>query len=265
MRVIMLQQFTQHGANLVKHLLKYHPQEHKNVCNENESSSSKNFENTSNESNVLNIISQECVKLVAIHGRPLSLIDDEAFQKILSLVLVKANENKKINSYNIREQVVNSAYELRMQLANELQGKFISLKVDIASISTRGFMGVNLQYIENSRIILRHIGLLELHQGHKSDYLKEKLLFILRKFRIDVNQIYSITTDNGANVLKMGRLMNVIDEPSPGPLNIDDSDDGDDNDFNINHNEIVAGLAEIINTPNTSDTFSPQIFIVVVK
>lgn len=258
---------TQHGANLAKHLSIHHPQEYKNVCDQNESGSSSHSTPLKKSEDTLNILSQECVKLVAIHGRPLSLIDDEAFQKILSLVPVKVeNENKKINSYNIRDQVVKTAYELRTELANELRGKFISLKVDIASISTRGFMGVNLQFIQNGRIILRNIGLIELHQSHTSEYLKEKLLFILTKFRIDTNQIYSITTDNGANMIKMGRLMNVLDDPSPGSSNntglTSESDEENDGDININESEIEARLEEITNFEYCFGIIRPHICIV---
>lgn len=33
-------------------------------------------------------------------------------------------------------------------------------------------------------------------------YLKETVLNVLKKFKINQNQIYSITTDNGANMVK---------------------------------------------------------------
>lgn len=33
-------------------------------------------------------------------------------------------------------------------------------------------------------------------------YLKDTIVNVLKKFKIDINQVYTITSDNGANMLK---------------------------------------------------------------
>lgn len=40
-------------------------------------------------------------------------------------------------------------------------------------------------------------------------YLKETILNILKKFKIEQNQLYTITSDNGANMLK---AINLVEE-----------------------------------------------------
>ncbi|CAK1591073.1 unnamed protein product [Parnassius mnemosyne] len=191
---------TLHGANLLKHLSKYHEKEYKEVLllnKENYNLSKKPRLSTQDS------LLQECTNLVTVHGRPLTLIDDHAFQNILSMI---PNINLAINSQNVRCTLKDTADQLRSNLANEVRNLPICLKVDVASLSNRSFMGVNAQYIKDGQIVLRNLAVIELFKRHTSEHLKERLIFILRRFRIHNKQVYCITTDNGANILKMSRL-----------------------------------------------------------
>ena len=61
-------------------------------------------------------------------------------------------------------------------------------------------MGINIQYINKIfEIIVYTIEKIELFERHHLYYIKDQLL---NKNNIHINQIYSITTDNGANVIK---------------------------------------------------------------
>ncbi|CAI6370524.1 unnamed protein product [Macrosiphum euphorbiae] len=60
-----------------------------------------------------------------------------------------------------------------------------------------------MQYIAEDSIKLRTLGLIELTESHTGIYLKQTILNILKKFKIDPNQLYTITSDNVANMLNV--------------------------------------------------------------
>ena len=47
----------------------------------------------------------------------------------------------------------------------------------------------------------------ELTERHTAEYLKTVILTVLKDYNINLNQIYSITSDNGANMLKSTQLL----------------------------------------------------------
>ncbi|KAJ8719720.1 hypothetical protein PYW08_011895 [Mythimna loreyi] len=187
------------GSNLMKHL-KIHKTEFEEVSTLN-----INQKEAFQKSHNSEILIKECTSLVTIHCRPLALLDDEAFQNILAMI---PDCNVKIGSRKIRDCLIETAGTLRIEMAKELQDKLICIKVDIASLSLRSFMGINAQYLEQGNIVLKNLAMIELLDRHTSEHLKEQVLFVLQRFRIGLDNVYSFTTDNGANMLKMSRLMN---------------------------------------------------------
>jgi hypothetical protein len=139
------------------------------------------------------------------HERPFSMIGDTAFKNLLSMI---PNNTRVINSKKVRDNVESIAIKIRYDICKTLQKRIICLKVDIASIGTRFFLGVNCQFLEEGNIIWKNLAETEIFQRHTAEHLKDLLLLTLRRYRIDVKQIYCITTDNGANMLKMSKLVN---------------------------------------------------------
>lgn len=191
----------------MKHLQHQHKMIYKEVLELN-FSRQESASTTARQKTIPDMVLEECTNLVAVHGRPFSIINDKAFKNLLALI----PENKStINALKVRENVKAMATNMRDQLANILHGKKISIKIDIASIGTRSFMGINCQYLENGKVLLKNLGVIEIFQRHTSEHLKEILIFNLHRFRINTefnNQIYCITTDNGANMIKLSKLMN---------------------------------------------------------
>ncbi|CAK1589123.1 unnamed protein product [Parnassius mnemosyne] len=204
---------THHGANLLKHLKRIHEEEYTKVVDLNRSQE----ENTAIElQNCTNseIVLRECTNLVVVHGRPFSLMNDTAFQNLISLI---PNSEATVNAQAIKDNVKLTASNIRDELVNALQGKILSLKIDIIFHATRSFMGINCQYIEDGHIILQNLGIIEIFQRYSSEYLKELLINNLHRIGIDTEhnkQIYNITIDNGTNMIQ------IVDESG---LNNDDA------------------------------------------
>lgn len=88
-----------------------------------------------------------------------------------------------------------------------MQDRLISLKVDAATRHDRGFLGINIQFLENGVIHIRTLGIIELVQKHTAEYLQQVIMKVLDVYGISVSNIYSFTSDNGANMVKLGRLL----------------------------------------------------------
>ncbi|CAK1582169.1 unnamed protein product [Parnassius mnemosyne] len=58
------------------------------------------------------------------------------------------------------------------------------------------------------KIVLRNLSIVELFDRSTGQYLKENVVFILSRYGIELNQIHTITTDNGANMIIMTNQLN---------------------------------------------------------
>ena len=86
----------------------------------------------------------------------------------------------------------------------------------------RAILGVNIQLIKNGKPTLKTIAMKELTHRHTAEYTKITVAEVLHE--ISVSQIYTVTTDNGVDMLKSVKLLlneqlkenAFADEDSPG-------------------------------------------------
>ena len=116
-----------------------------------------------------------------------------------------------VNAKNIREKIGEKANDVRYRLKLEVKGKLVSLKADVATCHDRSIIGVNLQFISNGKIQLRTLAMKKLKENHTGFSLKTVLDEFIEQYEIKSNQIYSLTTDNGADMLKRVRLFSQED------------------------------------------------------
>ena len=84
-------------------------------------------------------------------------------------------------------------------------------------------LGINIQLIKNGKLTLRTIAMKEITR-HTAEYIKNAVADVLEQYEISLSQIYTVTTDNGANMLKSVKLLSneqlkenaFADEDSPG-------------------------------------------------
>ncbi|XP_065318845.1 uncharacterized protein LOC135926842 [Gordionus sp. m RMFG-2023] len=68
------------------------------------------------------------LELVTVNGRPLSIIEDSGFQRIINPLL--SGLNLVINKENLSRTINKTAQSIRDKISREVEGKLISLKVD---------------------------------------------------------------------------------------------------------------------------------------
>lgn len=143
-----------------------------------------------------------CLEMVTVNGRPFKMLEDSGFKKIIDPIQESLKSKTRINAQNIRDDILVSASELKLKITNQLSKKMISLKVDAATRMNRSFLGINVQFMEENQIVLRTLSVHELHQSHTGAYLKDVIINCLESFGVKNTQIYTITCDNGANMIK---------------------------------------------------------------
>lgn len=109
----------------------------------------------------------------------------------------------------------------------------MSIKVDIATRLDRSVMGVNVQFCNEGKIVLRNLCVKELKSRHTGEHIKKELIDVLAEFKISPSQIYSITTDNAANMV---RAVQLLGEEADIHLELDsDEEEPEDNTQNQEH------------------------------
>lgn len=191
-----------HTSNLKSHLALKHLEEYR-IVNDINANSPATLRISGIASNIDNI-KVMCMKLITTHGRPLAMMEDEAFQQ---LVKAASKDGIQVNIKSIKELVIIQAADIRNKICNEVKNSMISLKVDSVTCAERKFLGINIQYIKNSDIVIRNLAVTEVHQSQTGDHLKDTVEEVLTDFKINKDQIYSICTDNGANMIRMTKLL----------------------------------------------------------
>uniref|UniRef100_A0A6P4EDG3 Uncharacterized protein LOC108042374 n=1 Tax=Drosophila rhopaloa TaxID=1041015 RepID=A0A6P4EDG3_DRORH len=117
-----------------------------------------------------------------------------------------------MNLVSVKEQLV------KQNIRALVKGKLVSLKIDVATIMYKAILGVNLQMVHASlaktEVIVKTLGMIELGESHTGIYMKNKILEILDDYGISLDQIYSITSDNGRNMIKAVQVLNDATEES---------------------------------------------------
>ena len=86
-------------------------------------------------------------------------------------------------------------------------GKLISVKCDGVSIRCESFMGINCQIFNDSKINVLFLGVRRLMLGSNSEQSLKILLDVLGTYGIGVENLISLTCDNGANYIKLGNYL----------------------------------------------------------
>lgn len=88
-----------------------------------------------------------------------------------------------------------------------LRARLVSLKIDCAKHLEHAVLDVNVQYVENGKIHLQTLTTKVMFERHTAERLKSEFLQVLSRYDVSLEQVYSIMTDNGANMLKTAALL----------------------------------------------------------
>lgn len=113
-----------------------------------------------------------------------------------------------INDKKVRSNVETLASKVRCEVSDILKNKIICLKVDIASIGPRFFLGINCQYVDGGHACLKNLAVTEIFRRHTSNHLKDLLLLTKISYWYSGNILHNeLTIDNSANMLKITNFL----------------------------------------------------------
>lgn len=192
-------------ANLKRHVKNCHKDYTKTII-ENKSHDEISFEE------LLDV----CVEITTVNGRPFSIVNDSGFRKLLNILLSQIEKHTGNKEYitipRVQNQMRSICDETKNKIIDETKNKLISLQLDIATKNHRGILGVNIQYVKDSKVVVRTLKMINLTRRHTGKNLASEVKQILEQFGISLRQIYSITTDNGSNVLLSAEILNDLAE-----------------------------------------------------
>jgi hypothetical protein len=176
---------------------------------------------------------QNCAEMVAINGRPFLSLSDSGFRKFIEDDLKELREAGWAISFDdknyaeIKAYIAQLALKIENKITIETNAQFISLMVDIARKNNRSFLGISAQYMINGVVKVRALGMKQLKSAQTAQHIKNVITSCLIRFDIKIDQVVSITTDNGSNMLAMIDLFNVDGDAGRG---VDDDSGADDDD-----------------------------------
>lgn len=173
--------------------------------------------------------------MVTKNGRPLTAVEDEGLRIIIDPILKSLNLT--INRRNICDWIERYANDLREKIKLETKNKIVCIKMDGATRHDRHILGINLQLILDGKIAIRHIAMVELTESATSEYLAKTLINCLKTYNIKLDQVYSITSDNAANMIKCVQNLSEMFMTNTDITTDEVCQDPDDNanpDFNSN-------------------------------
>ncbi|XP_064475529.1 zinc finger BED domain-containing protein 4-like [Ornithodoros turicata] len=215
----------QHAANLQRHLERHHHEIYKEICTQSAAldagaggSQELKRPRVSMQQKLTSMvpssvaevdITQEeilraCVELCTVNGRPFALMEDSGFRRLLDPLLHGTRSKMTINAENIRTEVAKRADDMREEIRREVKGMMVPLKADCVTRMDRSIL-------------------------------------VLATYDIELAQLYSITTDNGANLVKSVKMLT---EETEAQSDSDDEsntqpehEDVNDSSFNIDSTE----------------------------
>lgn len=188
-----------------------------------------------------------CIEMATSGGLPLSFISSRGFKKIIFSVTSKLSLHKQFNEFNLKANIIATAEKIKSEIKRDVKDCLISIKFDAVSRLGRSLLGINIQYIKNQQIVIKTLAIKELNSRHTGDYLRLVIKDVLMDFGIYLWQIYSVTSDNGSNMLKATQLLR---EDMHSDMANDSEDDCEVEEYlceNNIHEVLLPDCSEIVN------------------
>lgn len=247
-----------HSTNMIRHIEIKHPEKffeyNLKSINQNETGSKLNVK-------AIRIFHSEellwdgCVQMVAHNALPFSFISSPGFQQIINPITKELNIQKQFNATNLKEKLNEKVIQIKNDIKASVKTKMISLKIDCVTRHARSMLGINVQYIdEKLQLKIKTLAVREIYTSHTAENLKIIVLDVLKDFGISLKQIYTITSDNGSNMIKL--TINLLETLKLRILEeIDDDIDEENNTEDIDDIEMIGheDVLEIENSGNSED------------
>ena len=185
----------------------YHLTKHRITCDADLSQNNdENIERTQSNSAKKNQLDKKFVGIIIKDDQPLSIRNDEGFHEFVEELdpLYELPSDKKV-----KELLVNSYNYCKGEIVHLFEGvTSCSLTLDLwTSRSRAGYLGVTCSFVNiQFELCEATLAIEYLKYPHTSENIVDCLNQIIKKWNLD-GKIFTITTDNGSNMVKAGKIL----------------------------------------------------------
>ncbi|XP_065081462.1 uncharacterized protein LOC135704027 [Ochlerotatus camptorhynchus] len=149
------------------------------------------------------------LQLATGHNMPLRFPEWEGVKTLILPLWKAAGFN--FTRDKLAKLITTAAQIMRSIIQKELKQRIICLKIDSASRKGRSVFGINLQYIdENGNVCIRHLAVREMIERQTKENLRKVLEEELQLIAVSLEQLLTVTHDNGANMLAAVRCLRAL-------------------------------------------------------
>lgn len=168
-----------------------------------------------------NDLVEAVLRMLTISSKPLTMVNDDWFRQIV-LPYEKAL-NLRVN-YPFIVNIIKEAYEELLPSWKKYWKTSYNLFVTRLD---RSFIGINTQFVCKGKMIIVTLGVIQLEERHTGQYLKNAILSELWKLEVHIEQLYTLTTDNGADLCRAAKLIEEKSQLKSTEREEPESDDSD--------------------------------------
>ncbi|KAG4074606.1 hypothetical protein HA402_004477 [Bradysia odoriphaga] len=154
-------------------------------------------------------VQNDWLNLIVKEGRPFVILDSQALKNLLSPIF-GALEIDMLTSRNVQVAISLRAEAVMNEIKDVLRNRIFSLKIDSATRHNRRVICLNAQIVISGVIKIFTLAMseMQINSGrHTGKNIKLFVLAVLQKYGLKIEQIYSITQDNGRNFILAGKML----------------------------------------------------------
>lgn len=152
----------------------------------------------------------QVIRLIAENGLPIRVCDSPSFKSLIRPYEQAFNYD--LNSNYLSRYSVALSSKIRNEIGNVFCDKMLNLKLDVVTCGRKSYLKISAQYIKVFKMKLVTLGVVELFDNPNGVNIEESVLKCLQEYQISAEQIYSVTTDNGAKMIKAARSLVSLDQ-----------------------------------------------------
>ncbi|XP_055637192.1 uncharacterized protein LOC129775933 [Toxorhynchites rutilus septentrionalis] len=169
------------------------------------------------------LLIEASIKLVTNHYLPVSCVEWEAMRMIFDPLTVAVGMT--MDTRNLECHLKLSARKIKDTIVSEMKGCLISLKIDSVSRHNRHVLTISARYAIEDKIATRTLGIIEVKLGQTTAFVKDQIMSMIGNYGLTSDQIFSVTCDNGANMLGAVRKLKQEFEADLTETNIQSDED----------------------------------------
>lgn len=194
------------ASNLKRHMSQVHPDVFAKMF-PNEISNRKQAE-----LNAYNSL-QDAIEMVTVNGYPFSMLNASGVRGFIQSRLQPLRFEGhvvEINRQSIAKKVAEASDIIRNRIKTEVNGRTVSVMFDVCTIATLSTFGVDVTYMQNSKVVCRTLGIIKIDERHTAVNMADMLFDLLSQYGIPLSKVLSITTDTAKNATNTSKVLNTI-------------------------------------------------------